>query len=123
MYRARISCCGFILSCQLWLAEKALQRAPNGSNAFIVFKSATKGAVRVPVRPGAKAADRAADGGDAELRGRPRFTQQQIEALASDRGALRQQIEALFTRRGFRWLTLFANWPELKKLAELLRKP
>jgi hypothetical protein len=47
---------------------------------------------------------------------------QQIEALASDRGALRQQIEALFSRRAFRWLARFANWPESKKLAELLRK-
>jgi FkbM family methyltransferase len=47
----------------------------------------------------------------------------QIEALASDRGALRQQIEALLSRRAFRWLARFANWPELKKLAELLRKP
>ena len=46
---------------------------------------------------------------------------QQIEALASDRGALRQQIEALFSRRGFRWLARFASWPELKKLSELLR--
>jgi hypothetical protein len=41
----------------------------------------------------------------------------------SGRAALRQQIEALFSRRAFRWLTRFANWPELKKLAELLRKP
>jgi FkbM family methyltransferase len=55
---------------------------------------------------------------------------QQIEGLTgvirgseSGRAALRQQIEALFSRRGFRWLTRFANWPELKKLAELLGKP
>jgi FkbM family methyltransferase len=41
----------------------------------------------------------------------------------SRREALRQQIEALFSRRPFRWLTRFANWPELKNLAELLRKP
>jgi FkbM family methyltransferase len=41
----------------------------------------------------------------------------------SGRAALTQQIEALFSRRAFRWLTRFANWPELKKLAELLRKP
>lgn len=43
--------------------------------------------------------------------------------LTSEREALRLQIEALFSGRGFRWLTRFANWPELKKLAELLRKP
>jgi len=41
----------------------------------------------------------------------------------SERAAVRQQIEALFTRRAFRWLTRFANWPELKKLTELLRTP
>jgi FkbM family methyltransferase len=40
----------------------------------------------------------------------------------SGRAALRQQIEALFSRRAFRWLTRFANWPELKNLAELLGK-
>ncbi len=40
----------------------------------------------------------------------------------SSRKALQQQIEALFSRRSFRWLTRFANWPELKNLAELLRK-
>jgi hypothetical protein len=39
----------------------------------------------------------------------------------SARAALRQQIEALFSRRSFRWLTRLANWPELKKLAELSR--
>ena len=49
--------------------------------------------------------------------------QQQIEALASDRGALRQQIEALFSRRAFRWLARFANWPESKKVSELLTRP
>ncbi len=48
---------------------------------------------------------------------------QQIEALASDRKALRQQIEALLSRRAFRWLARFANWPELKKLSELLTRP
>lgn len=55
---------------------------------------------------------------------------QQIERLKevirdseSGMAALRQQIEALFSRRGFRWLTRFANWPELKELVELLRKP
>jgi peptidoglycan hydrolase CwlO-like protein len=48
---------------------------------------------------------------------------QQIEALASDRGALRQQIEALLSRRAFRWLARFANWPESKKLSELWREP
>lgn len=41
----------------------------------------------------------------------------------SSRAALRRQIEALFSRRAFRWLTRFVDWPELKKLAELLRKP
>ncbi|MGH6937047.1 MAG: hypothetical protein ACRED2_12915, partial [Methylocella sp.] len=49
--------------------------------------------------------------------------QQQIETLASDRGTLRQQIETLFSRRAFRWLARFANWPELKKLSEHLTKP
>jgi FkbM family methyltransferase len=38
----------------------------------------------------------------------------------SARAALRQ-IEALFSHRSFRWLTRLANWPELKKLAELSR--
>lgn len=46
-----------------------------------------------------------------------------LKQLASDRESLRQQIEAMFSRRAFRWLTRFANWPELKKLAELLREP
>ncbi len=46
-----------------------------------------------------------------------------VRDAESGRAALRQQIEVLFSRRGFRWLTRFANWPELKKLAELLRKP
>lgn len=45
-----------------------------------------------------------------------------LKRLASGGEALRQQIEALFSRRAFRWSTRFANWPELKKLAELLRK-
>jgi len=39
----------------------------------------------------------------------------------SARAALRQQIEALFSHRSFRWLTRLANWPELKKLAEVSR--
>lgn len=39
----------------------------------------------------------------------------------SARAALRQQIEALFSHRSFRWLIRLANWPELKKLAELPR--
>jgi tetratricopeptide (TPR) repeat protein len=43
MYRVRISCCGFILSCQLCLAKKALQRVPNGSNAFIVLNRPRRG--------------------------------------------------------------------------------
>ena len=30
-------------------------------------------------------------------------------------------MEALFSRRRFRWLTRFANWPELKGLTERLR--
>ncbi len=46
-----------------------------------------------------------------------------LKQLASGGEALRQQIEALFSRRAFRWLTLLANWPELKKLTELLREP
>ncbi len=44
-----------------------------------------------------------------------------LKRLASGGEALRQQIEALFSRRAFRWLIRFANWPELKKLAELSR--
>lgn len=47
----------------------------------------------------------------------------EVQDAEATRAALRQQIEALFSRRAFRWLTRFANWPELKKLAELLRKP
>jgi FkbM family methyltransferase len=46
-----------------------------------------------------------------------------VRDAESGRAALRQQIEVLFSRRGIRWLTRFANWPELKKLVELLRKP
>jgi FkbM family methyltransferase len=45
-----------------------------------------------------------------------------LKRLASVGEALRKQIEALFSRRAFRWLTRFADWPELKKLAELLGK-
>jgi len=45
-----------------------------------------------------------------------------LKRLASVGEALRRQIEALFSRRAFRWLTRFADWPELKKLAELLGK-
>jgi FkbM family methyltransferase len=37
-----------------------------------------------------------------------------------ERAALRQQIELLFSRWGFRRLTQFVNWPEVKKLAEFL---
>jgi FkbM family methyltransferase len=33
-----------------------------------------------------------------------------------------EQIKALYSRQSFRWLARFANWPELKKLAELLGK-
>ncbi|MGH9677191.1 MAG: hypothetical protein ACRD36_08830, partial [Candidatus Acidiferrum sp.] len=43
--------------------------------------------------------------------------------LASDREAMERQVEALFSRRGFQWLTRFANWPELKELKEHLKKP
>lgn len=46
-----------------------------------------------------------------------------LKHLASYRESLRQQIEALCSRRTFRLLTSFANWPELKRLAELLREP
>jgi FkbM family methyltransferase len=46
----------------------------------------------------------------------------ELKRLASDREALGRQVEALFSRRGFRWLTRFANWPELKDLAERLKK-
>jgi len=46
-----------------------------------------------------------------------------LKHRASSEEAIRQQIEALFSRRTFRWSTRFANWPELKKLAELLREP
>jgi hypothetical protein len=45
-----------------------------------------------------------------------------LKRLAPVGEALRQQIEALFSRRAFRWLTRFADWPELKNLAELLRR-
>src|ERR1700730_11446360 len=34
-----------------------------------------------------------------------------------------EQIKALYSRQGFRWLARFANWPELTNLAKLLRKP
>lgn len=34
---------------------------------------------------------------------------------------LRQQIKSLFSRRAVRWLAKFANWPELKQLAESSR--
>jgi FkbM family methyltransferase len=54
---------------------------------------------------------------------------EQIERLTeavrdseSGRAALRQQIEALFSRRAFRWLAQLANWPELTNLSELLRR-
>ena len=54
---------------------------------------------------------------------------EQIERLTeavrdseSGRVALRQQIEALFSRRASRWLTQLANWPELTNLSELLRR-
>ena len=45
----------------------------------------------------------------------------ELKRLASDREALGKQVEALFSRRGFRWLTRFANWPELKDLTERLK--
>ncbi len=45
----------------------------------------------------------------------------ELKRLASDREALRKQVEALFSRRGFRWLTRFTNWPELKDLTECLK--
>jgi FkbM family methyltransferase len=45
----------------------------------------------------------------------------ELKRLASDRKALGEQVEALFSRRRFRWLTRFANWPELKGLTERLR--
>jgi FkbM family methyltransferase len=51
------------------------------------------------------------------------FETAELVRSESGRAALRQQIEALFTRRAFRWLTRFANWPEARQLAELLRKP
>jgi FkbM family methyltransferase len=44
----------------------------------------------------------------------------ELKRLASDREALGKQVEALFSRRGFGWLTRFANWPELKDLSERL---
>jgi hypothetical protein len=47
---------------------------------------------------------------------------QQIEALASDREALRQQIEASLSRRAFRWLARFANWPEIEKVVGAFEK-
>jgi FkbM family methyltransferase len=45
-----------------------------------------------------------------------------LKRLASGAAAQRQQIEVLFSRRSFRWLTQFANWPEVRNLEELLRK-
>jgi hypothetical protein len=45
----------------------------------------------------------------------------ELKRLASDRKALGEQVEALFSRRRFRWLTRFANWPELKGLTERSR--
>jgi FkbM family methyltransferase len=45
----------------------------------------------------------------------------ELKRLASDREVLGKQVEALFSRRGFRWLTRFANWPELKDLTERLK--
>jgi FkbM family methyltransferase len=44
-----------------------------------------------------------------------------LKRLASDREALGKQVEALFSRRSFRWLIRFANWPELKDLTERLK--
>jgi hypothetical protein len=44
----------------------------------------------------------------------------ELKLLASDREALGKQVEALFSRPDFRWLTRFANWPELKDLRERL---
>ena len=44
-----------------------------------------------------------------------------IQDLTAARAAQGEQIKALYSRRSFRWLTRFANWPELKKLAELVR--
>ena len=44
-----------------------------------------------------------------------------LKLLASDRETLGKQVEALFSRRRFRWLTRFANWPELKGLTEYLK--
>lgn len=38
-------------------------------------------------------------------------------------GALVADLRALFSRPGFRWLTRFASWPEVKKLAEQLGTP
>ncbi len=46
----------------------------------------------------------------------------ELKRLASDRESLLGQVKALFSRRSFRWLTQFANWPELKDLAERLKK-
>jgi hypothetical protein len=45
----------------------------------------------------------------------------ELKRLASDRETLGKQVEALFSRRRFRWLTRFANWPELKGLTERLK--
>jgi FkbM family methyltransferase len=43
-----------------------------------------------------------------------RFETAEVAALKRQRN----QIDALFSRRTFRWMTRFAKWPELKKLAE-----
>ena len=45
----------------------------------------------------------------------------ELKRLASDRETLGKQVEALFSRRRFRWLTRFTNWPELKGLTERLK--
>jgi hypothetical protein len=53
-----------------------------------------------------------------------------LKESESDRAARGEQIEyllehmrALFARRGFRWMTRYPNWPEVKKLLERINTP
>jgi len=44
------------------------------------------------------------------------------DALKNEIAEFKKQIDVLFSRRRIRWMTRFANWPELKKLAEPSKK-
>ena len=45
------------------------------------------------------------------------------DALKNEIAEFKKQIDVLFSRRRICWMTRFANWPELKKLAEPSKKP